>query len=58
MDKKKFYEIENIEWLDSLEYIIQNEDSERVRELLSILQAKAQEHGILSAISHSTPYIK
>jgi pyruvate dehydrogenase E1 component len=57
MTKDKIYEIENREWLDSLEYIIQNEDSERVRDLLLMLQARAQEHGISSACPGNTPYI-
>jgi pyruvate dehydrogenase E1 component len=56
MDKKKYYEIENLEWLESLEYIIQNEDSDRVRELLLLLQSKAQEHGIISTFTGHTPY--
>ncbi len=57
MEKKEFYEIENREWLDSLEYIIQNEDEERVRDLLLMLQARAQQHGISSACPGNTPYI-
>jgi pyruvate dehydrogenase E1 component len=57
MAKDKTYEIENREWLDSLEYVIQNEDSERVRDLLLLLQARAQEHGISSACPGNTPYI-
>ncbi len=27
MEKENFYEIENREWLDSLEYVIQNQGS-------------------------------
>jgi pyruvate dehydrogenase E1 component len=57
MAKEKTYEIENREWLDSLEYVILNEDSERVRDLLLLLQARAQEHGIISACPGTTPYI-
>lgn len=57
MTKDKIYEIENREWLDSLEYVIQNESSDRVRDLLLMLQARAQEHGISSACPGNTPYI-
>ncbi len=57
MTKEKVYEIENHEWLDSLEYIIKNEGGERVRDLLLLLQARAQEHGISSACPGNTPYI-
>jgi pyruvate dehydrogenase E1 component len=57
MAKEKSYEIENREWLDSLEYIIQNESSERVRDLLLLLQARAQKYGISSSSPINTPYI-
>lgn len=57
MEKEDYFEIENREWLDSLEYVIQNEDGERVRSLLLMLQAKAQEFGISSACPGNTPYI-
>jgi pyruvate dehydrogenase E1 component len=57
MAKEQLYETENREWLDSLEYIIQNEGSDRVRDLLLLLQARAQEHGISSACPGNTPYI-
>ena len=35
------YEEENREWLASLDYIIQNEDPERVKELLHLLHTRA-----------------
>ncbi len=57
MDKKAYYEIENREWLDSLEYVIRHEDPERVRELLLMLQAKAQENGIEFNLPENTPYL-
>jgi pyruvate dehydrogenase complex dehydrogenase (E1) component len=43
MAKENVYEIENREWLDSLEYIIKNEGGERARDLLLLLQARAQD---------------
>lgn len=57
MNKDKYYEIENREWLDSLEYIIENEDDERVKDILTRLHAKAQEHGITYSCPGNTPYI-
>ena len=57
MEKKRLHDIENQEWLDSLEYVIQHSDGSRVRELLLLLQAKSQKHGISSACPGNTPYI-
>jgi pyruvate dehydrogenase E1 component len=57
MNKKDHYEIENQEWLDSLEYIIQHETPERVRELLGLLQNKAHKAGIAYRCPGNTPYI-
>jgi pyruvate dehydrogenase E1 component len=57
MSKKDYYEIENREWLDSLEYIIQNEDPARVREILGLLQVKAHKAGIPFRCPGNTPYI-
>lgn len=57
MDKREIYETENLEWLDSLEYIIKNENSDRVRELLNLLQTRAMKYGIDSTPESNTPYI-
>ncbi len=57
MNKKDYYEIENREWLDSLEYVIQNEEPERVREILGLLQVKAHKAGIPFRCPGNTPYI-
>jgi pyruvate dehydrogenase E1 component len=57
MDKEKYYQIENREWLDSLDYVIQNNDEERVKDLLNRLQAKAMKHGIKFRCPGNTPYI-
>lgn len=57
MSKEEFYEIENREWLEALEYVIQTEDPGRVRDLLRLLQAKAQRHGIMAVCPGNTPYI-
>ena len=60
MSEKKheqIYEIENKEWLESLEWVIQEEGEERVKDLFRTLQIRAQEHGILFSCPGTTPYI-
>jgi len=57
MRNKDYYEIENREWLDSLEYIIQNDEPARVRELLALLQYKAHKAGIVFRCPGNSPYI-
>jgi pyruvate dehydrogenase complex dehydrogenase (E1) component len=57
MSNKDYREAENQEWLDSLEYIIKNEDPARVRELLGLLQNKAHKEGIVFRCPGNTPYI-
>lgn len=57
MNRKEYYEIENKEWLDSLQYIIDNEDPARVREILALMQNKAHKAGIVFRCPGNTPYI-
>ena len=57
MSKKEHYDIENKEWLESLEYLIQHEEPERVREILALLQNKAHKEGITFRCPGNTPYI-
>ncbi len=57
MSKKEYYDIENQEWLESLEYLIQNEEPDRVREILALLQNKAHKEGIVFRCPGNTPYI-
>jgi pyruvate dehydrogenase E1 component len=56
-DKQKIIEFENQEWLDSLDYIINHEDAERVEDLLLKLQTRAQQKGIRFSFQGNTPYI-
>ncbi|QIA09100.1 pyruvate dehydrogenase (acetyl-transferring), homodimeric type [Draconibacterium halophilum] len=53
----KIRAFENQEWLDSLEYLIKNDDDERVTEILDILRKHALEKGITKALKLTTPYI-
>ncbi|MBX5476719.1 MAG: pyruvate dehydrogenase (acetyl-transferring), homodimeric type [Clostridia bacterium] len=50
-------EIETREWLESLDFVIQNEGPERVRELLAALRARAQQAGIDTPVPLTTPYL-
>jgi len=50
-------EVENREWLESLQYIYDNQGPERVRDLLRTLQIRAQKLGISYQSPANTPYI-
>ncbi len=50
-------DIETREWLDSLDYVIENGGPERVLHLLQHLQIRAEEVGIKLPFSANTPYI-
>ena len=56
-DTTKQNELENKEWLESLDYILQNQGPDRVTELLRKLQIYAQEHGVKIPFTANTPYI-
>ncbi len=60
MDSKELardHEIENKEWIDSIDYIIQNEGYERAKEILLLLQSRSQMKGIDFTYQGNTPYI-
>jgi pyruvate dehydrogenase E1 component len=50
-------EIEDKEWLESLDDIYENQGPERVKEILSKLRSQAVKYGLSSDRSFSTPYI-
>ena len=50
-------DIENSEWRESLDYVLQTQGEERVRELLRLLQVRAQEQGVSIPFTANTPYI-
>jgi pyruvate dehydrogenase E1 component len=54
---QKLVELENKEWLESLENIFSGEGSERVRDLLERLHEQAQKYGIKIGRAGTTPYI-
>ncbi len=57
--KKRAHEIEyeNREWIESLDYVYENQGPDRVRELLRRLQLRAQQQGIQIHFTANTPYI-
>jgi len=50
-------QIENAEWRESLDYVLQQQGSERVLQILRLLQTRAQEHGVSIPFTANTPYI-
>ncbi len=53
----RLHEIENAEWRESLDYVLQEQGPERVKSLLRILQTRAQEQGVSIPFTANTPYI-
>ncbi|MGH9340775.1 MAG: pyruvate dehydrogenase (acetyl-transferring), homodimeric type [Acidobacteriota bacterium] len=49
--------IENREWMESLDYVLQDAGPERVRRLLRVLQVHAQRNGVELPFTANTPYI-
>ena len=49
--------IEAREWLDSLDYVLQEEGPDRARQLLRKLQIRAEEFGVTLPYAANTPYI-
>ncbi len=54
---KEIQQIENSEWRESLDYVLQTQGTERVRQLLRLLQVRAQEQGVSIPFTANTPYI-
>ena len=49
--------IENKEWIESLDFIYKTEGPHRVTEIISLLQTRAQEYGVIYYCPGNTPYI-
>ena len=49
--------LENREWIESLDYVYENQGPERIIELLRHLQVRAQQRGVHIHFSANTPYI-
>jgi pyruvate dehydrogenase E1 component len=50
-------ELENKEWLESLEDVFHSQGSERVRDLLSRLHEQARKYGVLIRQTGATQYV-
>ncbi|MFO7653480.1 MAG: pyruvate dehydrogenase (acetyl-transferring), homodimeric type [Candidatus Krumholzibacteriia bacterium] len=50
-------EIENREWRESLDYVLREQGPDRVREILRLLQSRAQRRGVSIPFTANTPYI-
>ncbi|HMP78174.1 MAG TPA: pyruvate dehydrogenase (acetyl-transferring), homodimeric type, partial [Pirellulaceae bacterium] len=48
---------ETQEWVDSLQYVLNSRGAERVKYLLSVLEARAKTEGVDLPIKSNTPYI-
>ncbi len=53
----RLQDIENAEWRESLDYVLQTQGEERVRQVLRLLQIRAQEQGVSIPFTANTPYI-
>ncbi|HKL32585.1 MAG TPA: pyruvate dehydrogenase (acetyl-transferring), homodimeric type, partial [Tangfeifania sp.] len=56
-EKDKIRSFENKEWLDSIDFIIKNEDEDRVEEIIELLWDRVSEKGIQLSAHLNTPYI-
>ncbi len=56
-DAREIEDLETLEWLESLEYVLQNGGPERVRELLHDLDTYAHEAGVDLPFTANTPYV-
>ncbi|NUQ82802.1 MAG: pyruvate dehydrogenase (acetyl-transferring), homodimeric type [Bacteroidetes bacterium] len=50
-------EIENLEWMQSLDYVLQNGGPERVIEILKLLNIRSRQSGVQIPFTANTPYI-
>jgi pyruvate dehydrogenase E1 component len=56
-EKEKIQKFENQEWIDSIDYIIKNEEDKRVEEIIELLKNRALEKGLHLKLHLKTPYV-
>ncbi|HSR50257.1 MAG TPA: pyruvate dehydrogenase (acetyl-transferring), homodimeric type [Acidobacteriota bacterium] len=56
-ERDRYIEIENREWLESLEYILQDAGEERAADIIDKLRGYARRRGVDLKFSASTPYV-
>ncbi|NJK86800.1 MAG: pyruvate dehydrogenase (acetyl-transferring), homodimeric type [Bacteroidales bacterium] len=57
MNNKEIFDLENNEWIESLNYIIRNESPDRVKEIITLLTEHAERNGIRMPVHLNTQYI-
>jgi pyruvate dehydrogenase E1 component len=56
-EDEQLRQVEDREWRESIDYVLQNQGPDRVRELLHHLQVRVQEQGVSIPFTANTPYI-
>jgi pyruvate dehydrogenase E1 component len=56
-EQSQLHDIENAEWRESLDYVLREQGPGRVRQILRLLQTRAQEQGVSIPFTANTPYI-
>ncbi|MFW5684413.1 MAG: pyruvate dehydrogenase (acetyl-transferring), homodimeric type [Spirochaetota bacterium] len=56
-DAEQFARIENAEWIDSIDFVLEHEGRARAEELLSLLHQRAQQAGVKFTVPAGTPYL-
>ena len=54
-EQEQLHDIENTEWRDSLDYVLREQGAGRVRQILRLLQTRAQEQGVSIPFTANTP---
>jgi len=52
-----YEELENQEWIESLNWVMEDSGPERVKDLLQLLETRAYEEGVRLPFSANTPYV-
>jgi pyruvate dehydrogenase E1 component len=56
-ERQDIRDVEDQEWIDSLDYVFENEGPERVGELLRLLQSRAGKYGVEFYCPSNTPFV-
>lgn len=56
-NNRSYEELENQEWIQSLNWVFEDGGPERVKELLQLLETRAYEEGVRLPFSANTPYV-
>ncbi len=56
-DEQGLEQVENREWMESLNYVLEHEGPERAEAILSLLHQRAQQAGVRFTVPGGTPYL-